>query len=250
MRDLSLLLLELLTLRIPPGGRRWQERVESILGVQASEGFARSSFTTLPEFDRDGFQAELTAAPRSLGKAPLVLSPEERAQLRAAGVTWPIEGWPLDQLGRVTMLALASARLSPSELEAVVGACYRQGDSRERWAVLRALPFLAPPERFIPLAVDGCRTNEVPVFEAIACENPFPSRWFPDLHWNQMVLKALFLGVALDRIVDLDRRATPELARMALDYANERRAAGRAVPADVDRLAPPPPGAQKTWVPE
>ena len=51
-----------------------------------------------------------------------------------------------------------------------------------------------------------------------------------------MVLKALFVGVAVDRIVGLDGRLTPELARMAADYASERRAAGRSVPSDIARL--------------
>jgi hypothetical protein len=52
-----------------------------------------------------------------------------------------------------------------------------------------------------------------------------------------MVLKTLFLGVALERILGLDRRKTAELARMAEDYASERKAAGRSVPADIGRLS-------------
>jgi len=47
------------------------------------------------------------------------------------------------------------------------------------------------------------------------------------------VLKALFIGVALSRIVGLDRRRGAELARMAAVYAAERRAAGRPVPSDI-----------------
>jgi hypothetical protein len=74
------------------------------------------------------------------------------------------------------------------------------------------------------------------VFEAIACENPYPAAHFPELNFNQMVLKALFTGVALERVIGLDGRVTPELARMANDYASERRAAGRSVPADIWRV--------------
>jgi hypothetical protein len=76
----------------------------------------------------------------------------------------------------------------------------------------------------------------VPVFEAIACENPFPAAQFPELHFNQMALKAVFLGVALARMLGLAERRTPELARMAEDFAAERRAAGRTVPADLSLL--------------
>jgi hypothetical protein len=48
-----------------------------------------------------------------------------------------------------------------------------------------------------------------------------------------MVLKAMFGGVALARIAGLERRRGAELARMARDYAAERRAAGRSVPPDI-----------------
>ena len=48
-----------------------------------------------------------------------------------------------------------------------------------------------------------------------------------------MVLKALFIGVRVERIVGLTRRLNPELSRMARDYAAERLAAGRTVPADL-----------------
>jgi len=39
--------------------------------------------------------------------------------------------------------------------------------------------------------------------------------------------------VPLARVADLARRVTPELRRMVSAYATERRAAGRAVTADV-----------------
>jgi hypothetical protein len=100
--------------------------------------------------------------------------------------------------------------------------------------VLRALPFLPERSRFVTMAIEACRTNVQTVFQAIACENPLPADDFPDLNFNQLVLKALFNGVAISRIVGLSRRLGPELARMASDYAAERRAAGRSVPPDID----------------
>jgi hypothetical protein len=44
-----------------------------------------------------------------------------------------------------------------------------------------------------------------------------------------MVLKALFIGVPLHPVDGLERRSNSELARMLLDYAHERWAAGRSV---------------------
>jgi len=48
-----------------------------------------------------------------------------------------------------------------------------------------------------------------------------------------MVLKAVFNRVALARIHGLGARRNAELARMANDFASERRAAGRDVPDDL-----------------
>jgi hypothetical protein len=123
---------------------------------------------------------------------------------------------------------------SPIARSRLLEACYARGDNRERQAVLRALPLLPERARFVPMAIEACRSNVQTVFQAIACENPLPAEEFPDPNFNQLVLKALFNGVALSRIVGVSRRAGPELARMAADYAAERRAAGRSVPSDID----------------
>jgi hypothetical protein len=157
----------------------------------------------------------------------------ETARLEATGVTWPVASWGLDGLVRAGLLLHAAAGLPPGELEVLVEECFLGGDTRERQAVLRTLPLLPDPERFVALGVDACRTSVQPVFEAIACENPYPARYFPEASFNQMVLKAVFIEVAVGRILGLEARITPELRRMAADYASERRAAGRSVPDDV-----------------
>ena len=175
-----------------------------------------------------------TAASRRVGKRPLELSSPERVRLAREGLDWPVTHWTADDLARVTLLIVAAAA-RPAHAD-LVETCYREGDNRERQAVLYALPMLPAPEMFVDLAVEACRTHVQPVFEAITCENPYPARHFPELSFNQMALKAVFTGVALERIVGLRSRVTEELARMAADYASERRAAGRSVPADLDLL--------------
>jgi hypothetical protein len=173
---------------------------------------------------------DFAAASRRAGRRPLVLEPAESASLAAAGVDWPLAE-RCDDLLRVGLLLGA-----PGDAPALTE-LFRAGDSDERRAILRALPVLPAPERHVALAIDACRTNVVPIFEAIACENPFPGRHFPELHFQQMVLKAVFLGVRLPRVLGLAARVTPELARMADDYAAERRAAGRVVPEDLALLS-------------
>ena len=108
--------------------------------------------------------------------------------------------------------------------------------TRRRWrlkVLLRGLAVLPYGETFEDVAVDSCRTNILQLLEAIATNNPYPARHFPELNFNQMVMKCLFNGVPLAKVVDLDGRLNAELKRMAESYASERQAAGRPVPADI-----------------
>jgi hypothetical protein len=210
-----------------------RELVERRTETASREWFVRTSAAIGEAPDRGALLEGFTAATRRLGRARLVPSESEITRLAGAGVSWPIGTWGADELGRVALLVAAAAHWPEAEMEALVEECYRQGDAAERQAVLRALPLLPAPERFLDIAVDACRSHIQPLFEAIACENPYPGLHFPELNFNQMVLKALFTGVALARILGLEGRVTSELSRMAADYASERRAAGRSVPQDI-----------------
>ncbi len=183
--------------------------------------------------DPDALAVALAGAGRRVGRAALVLDATEAERLRAAGVEWPLAS-RLDELWRIAALLAAAERAG---FETLLADAYRGGDTDERCAVLRALPLLPGPGRFVALAADACRTSVRPIFEAIACDNPFPARHLSALHFNQMILKALFLDVPLGRVRGLDTRRGDELTRMARDYARERRAAGRPISADLAALA-------------
>lgn len=137
-----------------------------------------------------------------------------------------------DAMRALLLLSQARDRGDKACAEAAA-ACFAAGDAAEQESWLRAVALLPSPAQFTPQVIDACRTNILPVFRAIALGNPFPARYFPELNFNQMVLKALFNGVPLAGIVGLPARRNPELARMAGDYAAERRAAGRTVPEDI-----------------
>ncbi len=109
---------------------------------------------------------------------------------------------------------------------------YVTGELREQQAVLRALPHLPAPERFLGVAVEAVRHNATSVIGAIACDNAYPAAHFPEAAFNQMVLKSLFVGLPLARIVGLPARTGAELRRMVQGYVSERRAAGRSIPDD------------------
>jgi len=134
---------------------------------------------------------------------------------------------------RTCLLVHACERLPHDLHPPLVRDVFRKGDNDERVALLRALPSLPQPERFLETAIEACRTHVQDVFEAIACENPFPATYFPALNFQQMVMKALFTGAALTRVHGWAGRVTSDLQRMASDFAAERAAAGREVPNDV-----------------
>lgn len=173
-----------------------------------------------------------SAASHKLGKAALNQGGAERVALAGVNGELPLDHWGLDEAGRAAIL-LSLAQLPPDEFRAFAIQVYELGDSREQESWLRALMLYPRCERFRDVAIDACRTNIKPLFEAVACENPYPCRYFPDLNFNQLVMKSLFMGVELARIIGLEDRLNPELSRMTDDYASEREAAGRAVPADI-----------------
>jgi hypothetical protein len=176
--------------------------------------------------------AVFARAGRTLAAAELELTDAQQAELSALGYRTPARA-SRAQLARVFLLVEACAALPPAQHAALLMRCYRTSDNEERAALLRALPLLPDPERFLAIATDACRTHVLGVFEAIACDNPYPARYFDQASFNQLVVKALFVGAALARVEGLRARHNPELSRMVRDYVSERRAAGRAIPEDV-----------------
>lgn len=169
-----------------------------------------------------------------VGRGSLPLSDTTLRDLRAAAPGVGFERWTVDDAARALILIGRHRHGRPGRpfVDDAV-ACFEEGDAREQQSWLRALMLWPEAEYFLTCAIDACRSNIVPVFESLACENAYPARYFPDRNFNQMVLKALFNSIALSRVVGLGSRLNPELSRMAGDYADERSAAGRTVPGDI-----------------
>jgi hypothetical protein len=187
----------------------------------------------------DGSQSPLlvayATAPQHVGRDALALSPADLDALRAAAPGIGFDRWTRDDAARVLLLIGQRAKGRTGEAFVTDALqCFEQGDAREQQSWLRAIALWPEAKAFLPAAIDACRTNIVPVFEALACENPYPAEHFPDRNFNQLVLKAMFNSIALERIGGLQGRRNPELSRMARDYAAERTAAGRTVPADIN----------------
>jgi hypothetical protein len=113
---------------------------------------------------------------------------------------------------------------------------YQQGAAAERRAVLMALPGLVPGPEALPLTDDALRTNDTRLVAAAV--GPYAATHLDPHGWRHAILKCLFTGVPVDAVADLRGRAhgDAELARMLNDFAAERTAAGRPVPADLDRV--------------
>ena len=137
-------------------------------------------------------------------------------------------GIRLDQLARIYVLAAALER-DPYYFVPKVGTLIQVADTGELITFLRFLPVLPHSEEFATTAVDSLRTNIAPVFDAIALDNPYPETHFDQGQWNQMYLKAAFMQRDLLKIIGVDHRANPALARIISDYAHERWAASRPV---------------------
>jgi hypothetical protein len=211
----------------PTSGARWLEDMVDALATRSTPGQLRDVFPSVRRWVGD------KALPDTAVET--IAGPEDEVSLG---------GWTADEASRAALLVAAS-RADARALPELVEAVYHEGDSREKRAVIRALPLLPEGQRFLGLALDAGRRSETTLFEAVACGNPFPARHYPELEFNKLVMKAAFVGVALDRIVGLDRRGNPELARMGMDYVSEQESAGRrAAPGIWLAIAPcPPPGA-------
>lgn len=164
--------------------------------------------------------------PRKLGKADLELTGKDLEDAHAARPGWKPAHWSIDQAAR-TLLILAWPASDEATYAATLDKLFSAGDIGELVALYQALPLLPFPDAHRLRAAEGIRTNMKSVFCAVAHNNPYPAEKFDDDQFNQMILKCLFVDVALDPIVDLDRRVNEPLMRMLVDYAHERWAAGR-----------------------
>ncbi|WP_202107238.1 EboA domain-containing protein [Agromyces seonyuensis] len=203
----------------------------------------------------------MTTAWTASGEAAVRTDPARIAELfpeagRAVGRT-PLDADDPLGLVRGTLDDEARARLVGALLDSAPAAeaartladLYRYGDDAERRGVLHGLNAADPAspevvEAGLAFVADALRAND-PRLVAAAL-GAFAAHRLDQHAWRHGVLKALFMGIPLDAVADLERRTDPELARMAAGLVAERRAAGRTVSDDVARLAAANPAATNT----
>lgn len=179
-----------------------------------------------------------SAVPRYMGKAELNLSIDELENANQLIQGWKPINWTVDQVGR-TLLLLHFESQDRDRYVATIDKILAAADVGETVAFYQSLPLLPHPEAFRLRAAEGIRSNMTSVFNAVALNNPYPAKYLDDLAWNQMILKALFVGTPLHPIYDLERRNNPQLCQILIDYANERLAAKRTVSPELWELVKP-----------
>ena len=184
------------------------------------------------------FFTSFSAVPRYTGKTDLSLDADALHVATEARQHWNPRHWSVDQAARsLLVLSLPDNPIEPylERLEKVFNAA----DIGESVVLYQTLPLYPHPEQFIDRAAEGLRSNMTSVFEAVALRNPFPSEYFEENAWNQLVLKSCFVGSSLHRILGLDARANATLASILVDYAHERWSAGRTVTPELWRPVGP-----------
>ena len=178
------------------------------------------------------FGSLFSSVSRHVRRESLAPTAGERDAAQRLQEGWELERWTLLEAARVRLVLARRDLDRPSGVRALESA-FQFADEGELCALYRSLALLPDPARFAWRAGEGCRTNMRSVFEAIACDTPFPALWFDEPAFNQCVIKAIFVGAPVARIFGLERRHNAELTRMALDLAAERRSAGRPIPDDL-----------------
>ena len=212
---------------------------------EASAGPASGSGSTLPEAGSAlpepaaehpwlvGAEHQVRTDPTAIRTLfPAVGRAVGRQALRGEADPLGVVHGTVDDAARTRLLAVLASVSGPPELAAELVSLYRFGDDAERRGVLRALASVGDkaPDAGVELVKDALRTNDTRLVAAAL--GPFAADHLDEHTWRHGVLKCLFLGIPLTAVAGLDRRADAELRRMVGAFADERRAAGRAVPDD------------------
>lgn len=189
------------------------------------------------------FNLAFTAAPRFLGRE-IIKTTDPR-----------LAGYTVDRLFRVWWLLQLPITDQQQYID-TIESLFNSAEMNEQVALYGSLPLLAFPESWTLRTAEGIRSNIGVVLEAIMLHNPYPAKNLDEAAWNQLVMKAFFTDKPVHRIEGLDERANITLARILVDYARERRAAGRRMDPMLWRMVGPFitetnfPDIERTWYSE
>lgn len=223
MEAVKEILYNWITSNAPAKGKEWLDQKLGLIAVENAERQFYLAFGTTPRF---------------VGKEKLQLTAGDIQKANQLRQGWNPAHWTTDQATRILLL-LSLPHQDTQKFLHILNQLFSTGDVGEQTALYLSLPLLPHPELHRNRTAEGIRTNMTDVFNAIALDNPYPAAYLDEPAWNQLVLKTIFVGSPLHRIHGLDQRANANLARMLSDFAHERWAAGRPVPAELWRPVGP-----------
>ena len=120
------------------------------------------------------FYLAFSSAPRKVSKSALQLSEQQVAALKAINPAFNLATWTIDELCRIGLMTALPIRKNQEILDKL----FSTADMRESVALYKGLIYLDNASSFVIRAIDGLRTNIQHVFDAIALDNIFPSKYF------------------------------------------------------------------------
>lgn len=196
---------------------------------------ARSFLDGAKERGSEGLSAVLPGLARRMGRTPLGGGTHRQDVDGAREAAIDLEQIRLCDAAGMALLE----ETAPTDSQLVD--LYLAGDMEEKTIVLRSMALRSITDATVRLLEEVQRTNVESHFAAGVLDSNLAIRArengaFDEDAFNRLVLKAAFLGLPLDRMIDATDGANPELSRMLQDLATEREAAGRGVWADTCRM--------------
>ena len=205
--------------------RGWLQRSVTAEAIQWLDAQIEGSRTKV---DERRLPIALGLVRRKIGRSELALDAVDVASAGQLRAGWLPQWWGTDEAARVAIL-LATHQGDDQAFAGRVERLCATAEVTELVAILKGFAVFPAPNLLCDRAREGVRSSMQPVFEAIACRNPFPFDYFDEAAWNQMVVKCVFVGAPIDAISGLLERRNPELIRMLVDLVAERRSACRPV---------------------
>jgi len=133
-------------------------------------------------------------------------------------------------------LLLQCKKRCPKSFLATLLLIIKYADDEEKSSIVKGIFFLDDTGDLVNVIIDLCRTNSVDLLIALGLNNPYTSKFFPQLNFNQLVLKLLFCQADISQVKALLERKNSKLSDMANDYKHERINANRSVPLNIELI--------------
>ena len=190
------------------------------------------------DFSTRHFFIAFSAAFRFFGKEEISFSSAELQTANSLCHGWNPAGIRTYEMARLIIFLHLPTTDKASYFE-TVNKLFSAADMGELVSLYKSLIVYPYAEDYKTRTAEGIRTNIKNVFEAIALNNLYPAKYLAEKQWNQLVLKSVFNGSPLYKIIGLEQRANATLSQQLSDYAHERWAAGRTVNPELWRAAAP-----------